>query len=68
VPAVPPIYSVADLPPEPHRHREYGDSSPLVPPWKMPMDSVECQGPTIIKSPPPPPDVISKGTLLDFFM
>ena len=69
VPAVPSPNASEMLPAEPHRHREYGLShGPLVPPWKMPLVPDEATAVQVIKCPPPPPDVISKGLLLDFFM
>lgn len=43
-------------------------TGPLVPPWRMPLDTQNANPPTVIKCPPPPPDVMSKGSLLDFFM
>jgi hypothetical protein len=66
VPAVASVDRIEMLPPEPHRHREHG--GPLVPPWQMPLVPDASVGPIVIKCPPPPPDVISKGQLLDFFM
>lgn len=43
-------------------------SSPLLPPWRMPIAEPVDQSSIVIKCPAPPPDVINKGSLLDFFM
>lgn len=48
--------------------RTTAKEGPLAPPWRMPLPCESVSGRPVIKCPPPPPDVISKGTLLDFFM
>jgi len=44
--------------------------SPIEPPWKvLPWEEAPCPAPPPkIKVVPPPPDVIHKGSLIDFFI
>lgn len=64
-PIVPPVERIELVESEP---RPTCKTSPLVPPWRMPLPSDESHVRLVIKCPPPPPDVMSKGMLLDFFM
>jgi hypothetical protein len=63
--AVPAIDRIEPTDCEPRTTAKEG---PLAPPWRMPIvpETASCR--TVIKCPPPPPDVINKGSLLDFFM
>lgn len=50
---------------EPHTTAKEG---PLAPPWRLPLVPEDTSVRPVIKCAPKPPDVISKGSLLDFFL
>jgi hypothetical protein len=63
--AVTPANRIEEIECEPRRNAKEG---PLVPPWRMPLVPENAGVRPVIKCPPPPPDVINKGSLIDFFM
>lgn len=62
------VPTVEEAPPSECEPRPAIKSNPLAPPWHMPVEPNRCAARPVIKCPPKPPDVISKGTLLDFFV